>query len=129
MQKMTAHSCLCMLSLPVCWRPDQPCHREMGGAQVLYMFHFCLLATSPQCLVTVKVLSPLCPVKVAGGEGNVGELWFGMLLFSRTHPVTFRCVRIEKDRLLSSYELLMCLLGFRYNSPCDQNPRIKIIWS
>lgn len=29
-----AHSCLCMHSLPVCLRADQPCHGETGGPQV-----------------------------------------------------------------------------------------------
>lgn len=47
---MNAHSCLCMLPLPVCLRPDQPCHGETGGAPGICS----TLSTSPQCLVTAK---------------------------------------------------------------------------
>lgn len=44
---LNAHSCLCMLSLPVCLRPHQPCHGETGGFQV-YIY--------------IYIYVPLCPL-------------------------------------------------------------------
>ena len=67
---MNAHSCLCMLSLPVCLEPDQPCHGETGGAQVYVPL--CPLPLNAWSLQNVaKVLLLLSPVKVRdGGESG-----------------------------------------------------------
>lgn len=103
-----AHSCLCMLSLPVCLRPDQPCHGETGGAQVYVPLCQLPLSRNAWSLQHVaKVLLLLRPVTVTNGEVNfsLGCCW--VLEEPERWFVVWLCLCLQVKQPISQCRLIL----------------------